>query len=132
MPPKRPQREEQHDQPALHVVDARATCPTVLDAERALRDRAGREDGVHVSNQQDRAVPGLAPDDVGADRRLGHESRLEPERAQLGLQQTADRVDPSLVVGAGVQVDELLQQGKLVGQRLVEVGEQRRARHGAL
>src|SRR5581483_7668131 len=98
-----PERLEQHDEAALHVVGARPVRTPVLEPPRQRGDRASRPDGVEVAEQEERRP---RPGEVGA-HTLAFERDVAAEAAQLLRRPVADR---RRVAGRRLELDELAQE----------------------
>ena len=101
--PGPPDRLEQHDEPAFHVVDARPPGAALRDAPREARERPPRPDRVEVAEQEERR-PGTR--EVGADV-LALEHDRSAERAQLVRGPVAQA---RRVAGRRLELDELSQE----------------------
>ena len=108
--------ESVHHEPGLHVADARAIGAPVLDPERAPARLPLREHGVAVAHEHDRLVRSAGRADMGldgiAEALVRHHRRLDAVLGEKAAEALADRVHARLVIGAGIDVHDLLEKGE--------------------
>ena len=105
-----------HHEPGLHVADARPIGAPVVDPERAPARLPLREHGVAVSHEHDRLVRSAGRADMGldgiAEALVRHHRRLDAVLGEKAAEALADRVHARLVIGAGIDVHDLLEKGE--------------------
>jgi hypothetical protein len=102
-----------HDQARFHVGDSRAEGLIAIDPERALCDGPVRKHRVAMTHQNDRpAAPasGMPRCQTVAVSGVGSGLADDAGGFEMSAQAIPDRVDPMLVVAAGIDVHEIRQQ----------------------
>ena len=103
-----------HDEARFHVGDPRAKGLIAIDPERALCDGPVGEHRVAMAHQHDGPdVPaaGKPRRHTVAKSGIGNGLADDAGAFELSPQAFPDRVDPALVVAAGIDIHEIRQQG---------------------
>ena len=116
---QRPQREDPHHEPALHVEDARAERP--LAVHPVALEGARREDGVRMADEEgEGSGSGGGEGEEVAERAARDALHRDAARVEFPGHRRGHRVHPGHVAGEGVLVDEppqeRLHRGALSGE----------------
>jgi len=102
-----------HHEACFHVGDSRAESLVAVDPERALCGGAVGKHRVAMSHQYDRPVVPVGAGQPGrhavAISRVANRFARNAARIEMGSQPIPDRINPALVVAAGIDVHEFRQ-----------------------